>query len=101
MIKKDTIIISSAGNYSDYSIDGLYIAQEDFDFDIWMTKFQKENPLKEHKYKWGTGLVWDDPDIAGFFVANGLLKRIPYQEMHINAYSYEVKPESVQLIEND
>lgn len=100
-MKQNQVIVASSGFYSDYSLDGVYIVLKDFDFDIELKEFEKENPLKEHKYKWGKGLVWDDPKHIEFFVERGLIKKVPYNEVHTNAYDYEVKPENIQNIARD
>src|ERR1041385_3802858 len=99
MVKANSIVYVTSGEYSDYDVKGVYIAKKDFEFDQWMEKFTRENPLQEIiDYNKRTVLAWENPKIVEFFVENGLLEKIEAHELHLYHYYHRVEPKEVKLI---
>lgn len=100
MITKDTVVITSSGQYSDYGLIGLYKASKDFDVKEELIEYEKQHPQEKPKYTWiKKEKCWDSPKFFSFLKDRGCLESIKGFEIWESNYSYEMTPEDYRVVD--
>ena len=93
--EKGGYLAISTGEYSDYSVDGLFNILEDFDAQEQMNSWALETNRKVVN-----GRVERDRskeiDYVSWLSKKGFIEEIEYREMHTNEYAATVLDESVK-----
>ena len=93
--EKGGYLAISTGEYSDYSVDGLFNILEDFDAQQQMSAWAKET----HRKLINDRVERDhskEIDYVSWLSKKGFIEEIEYREMHTDEYAATVLDESVK-----
>ena len=92
-IEKGKLVVISQGEYSDYQVLGVFIAEERFNPDDLKDEYLKLCPEEKQPYK------FEERKFLNFVISKKLLKEIEYCEFHLGNYGKidEMSVENIEL----
>lgn len=78
--KAGTLLSTSEGCYSDFSVTGFFVVLQDFSPAEQLSTFLAANPGQKGRYNFQTGAF------SAYLLRQGLLLEVQYSELHMGDY---------------
>ncbi len=111
IIPKDTILILSYGEYSDYSLTGIYRTLQDIDMNKLIEEYASLEPLggkdeyskryndpEINKELWQDYYRWNNKFNDWIKDRVDLLEKVPHMELHLGDYGF--RPQDISIYDN-